>query len=47
MNYWIYLATPPVSTMDIFFKDTLQGWDRLQATLAFGYVIRSVEPEHS
>ena len=45
MNYWIRLVKGTVSTQDHFFENTLQDWDRLRAALAFGYVIKSVEPD--
>jgi hypothetical protein len=45
MNYWIRLKRWNISTLDIFFENTVEDWKRLQAALKFGYTIETVEPE--
>jgi len=45
MNFWIRLVKAPCSVQDHYFENTLADWDRLRASLDFGYKITSVTPD--
>lgn len=46
MNYRIRLVKQPASTMEYFFENSPQDWNRLRELLSFGYVVVQVEPIH-